>query len=204
MRRSSSGKAVEIEGDTEPRVAIEVELSNRDPLDLAKHVHGLMKAWENLCCVIGLKIYKRSVHGAAFACVCFVWKKKSDNTLYVERVFDIGPKASKMRSKQNVANFWTDESVDFTVVSNEDGSTFNVEAVDIDYPLSDDCPDDLENHYTVTISNAEVYHGHVPTKKVKITKKVKYSVTLEDDANLEIDLFPVLGCIDKVKTTNFE
>jgi len=55
--------------DTGPRVVIEVELSNRDPLKLAKHVHQLMTSWQDLRCVIGIKIYKRSERGGPFAVV---------------------------------------------------------------------------------------------------------------------------------------
>jgi hypothetical protein len=50
-RRVDPDKAMRVAleaGESEPRIVIEVELSNRDPLPLAKHVHGLMLGWPNL------------------------------------------------------------------------------------------------------------------------------------------------------------
>ena len=160
-----------------------------------------MIGWKNLRCVIGLKIYKREEQGAKFACVCFVWKKDSHNNIHVERVFDIGPKASNMTSKDSVAEFWTEEGVDFSAISNETNEkTFDVKALDIEYPLPDDCPDNLEDYFTVTIPKADLYYGHNPIRRNRPKKQAKYSVVLKDDADLEIDFFPILDRIDSVKT----
>lgn len=79
-RRVDPDKAMRVAldqaGESEPRIIIEVELSNRDPLPLAKHVYGLMLGWPNLRCAIGLKIYKRNEVGAAFACVSVSYGRK--------------------------------------------------------------------------------------------------------------------------------
>jgi hypothetical protein len=195
---------VVVEGDTEPRVVIEVELSNRDPLPLAKHVHVLMRSWDHLRCVIGLKIYKRTEVGEKFACVCFVWKKRSDNTIHVERVFDVGPKPSSMRSHEAVAGFWRTSAVDFSAVSPDNGNSFQVEALpsNLDYPLPRECPDELEDHFTISIDKADIYHDHTPTKRNR-SKKPKNIEDQKDAAPLDIDLFTVLRAIDKTKTRNF-
>ena len=196
---------VVVEGDTEPRVVVEVELSNRDPLPLVEHVHLLMTRWDNLRCVMGLKIYKRSEVGEKFACVCFVWKKRSNNSIYVERVFDVGPKPSSMRSREAVAEFWNTEKVDFHAISTDNGNSFKVEAMpsNLDYPLPRECPDEMEDHFTISIDKAVIYHGHTPTKWIR-RKKPKRTEDLKDEAKLEIDLFLMLRAIDSVKTKNFK
>ena len=196
--------SVAVVGDTEPRVVVEVELSNRDPLKLVKHVHSLMTSWDNLRCVMGVKIYKRSEEGAKFACVCFVWKKRSNNTIYVERVFDVGPKPSSMRSRQDVAGFWRRKKVDFQEISTNNGNSFEVKALpsNLNYPLPRECPDELEDHFTISIDKADVYHGHTPTKWDR-RKKPKFIEDQQDEASLQIDLFLMLRKIDTVKTKNF-
>ena len=195
-----------IEGDeAAARVVVEVELSNRDPFKLSKHVHRLMK-WDHLRCVIGLKIYKRPQVGAKFACVCFVWKKKkSDNSIYVERVFDLGPTQSKMRSVKDIAEFWSSEGVDFHRVSKDNGQSFQVTPMPagLDYPLPEECPDDMKNHFTVSVDKEDVYHGHTPMKRQK-KKKLEHIVNFKDDAPLEIDLFLVLTAVDEFKAKNFK
>jgi hypothetical protein len=194
-------------GVSEPRIVIEVELSNRDPLPLAKHVHGLLLGWPNLRCAIGLKIYRRSEVGAAFACVCFVWKKRADNTIYVDRVFDMGPKKNLMISLEDVAEFWKNSNVDFNNVSVGDGNSFQVQELpsDLDYPLPKACPDALEDHFTVSISREDVYYGHTPTMKTeRAPKKPKHLQEYSGNKPLEIDLYLVLRSIDEVETTNFK
>jgi hypothetical protein len=195
-------------GDSEPRIVIEVEISNRDPLPLAQHVHGLMLGWPNLRCAIGLKIYRRSEVGAAFACVCFVWKKRADNTICVDRVFDMGPKKSRMKSLEDVAEFWKNNNVDFDNVSVDDGNSFQVQELpsDLDYPLpSGECPDALEDHFTVSISREDVYYGHTPTMKTEFaSKKPKHLQEYSGNEPLEIDLYHVLRSIDEVNTENFK
>lgn len=52
----------------DPRVVTEVELSNRNSLPLADHVHKLTKGWPLLRCVVGIKIYKRPSVEEAFFC----------------------------------------------------------------------------------------------------------------------------------------
>lgn len=192
-------------GDNEPRVVVEVELSNRDPLKLSKHVHLLMKAWPHLRCVIGLTIYKRTQVGEKFACICFVWKKKKvGDSIYVERVFDLGPKPSKMRSVKVIAEFWREEGVDFRNVSEDNGQSFRITPMpaDLDYPLPPECPDDMEDYFTVSVDKEDVYHGHTPTKWQR-RKKPKHTEDVKDDAPLEIDLFPVLMAVDEFKAKNF-
>ena len=191
--------------DTEPRVVIEVELSNRDPLPLAKHVQRLLVGWPLVRCIIGLKIYKRSHVGGEFACVCFVWKKRADDSIYIERVFDAGPRKNSMRSCEPVADFWTNVGVDFSAVSKDDGKTFQVAQLpsDLDYPLPEDCPDELEDYFTISVDKSNVYHGHTPSKRQQRGEKPKFIGELEDGARLEIDLFSVLKEIDESKTENF-
>lgn len=209
-RRVDPDKAIRVAleaGESEPRIVIEVELSNRDPVPLAKHVHGLMLGWPNLRCAIGLKIYKRTAVGAAFACVCFVWKKGVDDTIYVDRVFDMGPKKSNMKSRKDVAEFWKNNKVNFAKVSDDDGNSFQVQELpsDLDYPLpSEECPDELEDHFTVSISREDVYYGRTPTMKTEVApKKPKHLQEYSGNESLEIDLYLVLHSIDEVKTKNF-
>lgn len=197
---------VMVPDDDQARVVIEIELSNRDPLPLAQHVYRLMATWPRLRCVVGLKIYKRSKKGGAFACVCFVWKKRSDNNnIYVERVFDIGPRKSSMRSCQAVAEFWSSKNVDFQGIATDDGNSFKVTQLpsDLDDPLPEECPDELEDHFTILIDKADVYHGHTPSKRSR-RKKPKKIEDLKDDAPLEIDLFGMLVELDRVKSKNFK
>ena len=146
--------------DTGPRVVIEVELSNRGPLKLAKDVHQLMKSWQDLRCVIGIKIYKRSERGGSFAVVVIVWKKKrDDNSIYVERIFNIGPRASAMRSKADVATFWEKNGVNFDAVADDDGFEVAKLPHGLPYPpLPKKCPGNLLEHYRVRIDMADVYH----------------------------------------------
>eukprot|EP00635_Sarcinochrysidales_sp_CCMP3193_P009504 CAMPEP_0118919666 /NCGR_PEP_ID=MMETSP1166-20130328/18671_1 /TAXON_ID=1104430 /ORGANISM="Chrysoreinhardia sp, Strain CCMP3193" /LENGTH=394 /DNA_ID=CAMNT_0006860195 /DNA_START=27 /DNA_END=1208 /DNA_ORIENTATION=+ len=159
---------VAVGDDTEPHVVIEVELSNRDPLKLAQHVHQLMTSWQDLRCVIGIKIYKRSGPGGVFSVVVIVWKKRGDGSVFVERVFDIGPRPSKMTSKEAVADFWSANNVDFTVA--DDGFEVTELPHELPYPLPDECPSYLKQHFTVTVPQEDVYHGHVRRAKAKKQK----------------------------------
>ena len=196
---------VVVDDDNAARVVVEVELSNRDPLQLSKHVQQLMKSWPHLRCVVALKIYKRACAGEKFSCVCFVWKKdKSDNSIYVERVFDVGPKPTKMRSVQDIAEFWSKEGVGFGNVSQDNGQSFRITPMPagLNYPLPRECPDDLEDHFTVTVDKSDVYHGHTP-KKWQRKKKPKRTEDVKDDESLELNLFPVIRAVDKFKETNF-
>ena len=194
-----------LDDDKEPRVVIEIELSNRGPLKLAKHVRQLMKSWKHLRCVVGIKIYKRSTQGAAFPCVCFVWKKRDDDSIYIERIFDIGPRPSAMTSKDEVADFWTTNNVDFTAVAAEDGKSFDVTPLpqDLPYPLPEECLDELDDHFTVTISQDLVYHGQSRTNRSQPLKKQKLLLQLKDDAPLQLELFPVIRAVDAFKAKNF-
>ena len=101
-------------------------------------------------------------------------KKRNNNNIYVERVFDIGPKRSSMRSCKDVANYWRDHYVDFEEISTDGGNSFKVEALpsNLDYPLPEECPDELEDYFTISTDKADVYHGHTPNKKVR-NKKAK-------------------------------
>ena len=189
--------------DTGPRVVIEVELSNRDPLKLAKHVHQLMTSWQDLRCVIGIKIYKRSERGGPFAVVVIVWKKRGDDSIYVERIFDIGPRASDMRSKADVATFWVKNGVNFDAVADDDGFKVTPIPHHLAYPLPDEGPDELDTHFTVTIPRDLVYHGHSPSKRPQVRKKPKLLLDLDENAPLQLDLFVMLRALDVFKSENF-
>ena len=188
--------------DLGPRVVIEIEVSNRDPLELAKHVHQLMKStsWHHVRCVVGLKIYKRSGHGEPFAVVCFVWKKRDDDSIFVERIFDIGPRPSGAMtcSKVAVAKFWTENKVDFT--ADDDGLTVTPLPHPLAYPLPEDCPDELGDHFTVNIPRDMVYHGHSPSRPPP-EKKAKLDV--DEDTPLKLDLFEMLRKVDRFKSQTF-
>ena len=200
--------SVMLDDDQAPRVVIEVELSNRNPLALAKHAHRLMKSWPHLRCVVAIKIYKRSATGV-FACVCFVWKKKKkkddedEDSIYVERIFDIGPRASAMMSKVDVATFWTNNNVDFTAVAAADGFKVTPLPESLPYPLPRECPDRLDDHFTVTISQDLVYHGQCRTRLSQPLKKQKLLLQLPDNAPLQLELFPVIRAVDRFKAENF-
>jgi len=212
-------------GDGEPRVVIEVELSNRRPLALAQHVHALMLAWPLLCCVIGLKIYRR-IDGL-FAVVCFVWKKRRDGSIYVERVFDIGPRASEMKSRDAVAEFWTENNVDFSAVYADDGKSFDVAGPPkaLPYPLPRLCPTELKRYFTLDIGAADVFRdvermaldddapAGPPEKKARLDALDADAV--DADAlvaagvfdnfgdTLRLNLFDVVRELDKCKGPNF-
>jgi hypothetical protein len=200
-------------GFQDPRVIIEVEVSNRSPVTLSKHVHSLMKGKANLRCVIGMKFYPRNKEHNPFAAVCFVWKKRPDNNqIYIESVFDFGPKASAITSFSEIANFWTEKQVDFTNVQNPNGGTpFEVTPVPapgIPYistgvpPNSDlrnipvNCGDMVRRHCTVTIAMSDVYYGHNPIP-------VEGEGVAQEETDLEIDLYEVLCTIEIFKTKNF-
>ena len=73
-----------------------------------------------------------------------------------------------MKSLKDVAEFWKNNNVNFDKVSVGDGNFFQVQELpsDLDYPLaSEECPDALEDHFTVSISREDVYYGHTPTMK---------------------------------------
>jgi len=181
-----------VPADEEPRLVVEVEISNRYPLRLAKHVHQLMTSWVHLRCVIGLKIYEPTTRGQ-FAAVCFVWKKGEKNSIFVERIFDVGPRPSRMTSKDAVAQFWREHGVDFTAVA-DDKASFEVKPLpqELECPLPDDCPDELKNHFTVVVvEQADVYHGLSETRHVQ-EKRLKYVLRVSDDARLEIDLYALV------------
>mmetsp|Transcript_2951 Transcript_2951/g.9859 ORF Transcript_2951/g.9859 Transcript_2951/m.9859 type:complete len:428 (-) Transcript_2951:284-1567(-) len=196
---------VAVGDDTEPHVVIEVELSNRDPLKLAQHVHQLMTSWQDLRCVIGIKIYKRSGPGGVFSVVVIVWKKRGDGSVFVERVFDIGPRPSKMTSKEAVADFWSANNVDFTVA--DDGFEVTELPHELPYPLPDECPSYLKQHFTVTVPQEDVYHGHVRRAKAKKQKTAPDSDDdvrdLPEDSPLKLRLFKVLLALDVFKSENF-
>ena len=80
----------------QPCLLVELEVHNRDPLELSKHVVQLLQAINTLRSAIGVKVYPRTGNGdgGPFAAVCFVWKKRPDNTIYVDRVFDFGTRPS--------------------------------------------------------------------------------------------------------------
>jgi hypothetical protein len=202
--------------DKDPRVIIEIEFSNRSPFTLSKHVHSLMEGEANLRCVIGMKFYPRNEEDKPFAAVCFVWKKRPDNNqIYIDRVFDFGPKASAITSFSEIANFWTEKQVDFTNVQNPNGATqFEVTPVPapgIPYnnagvpPNPDlpnmplDCSDlRVKEHCIVTIAMADVYYGHNP---IPVEEE---GVAQEDhQRDLEIDLYKVLRKIDVWEAKNF-
>jgi hypothetical protein len=202
-------------GTMDPRVIIEVEISNRSPFTLSKHVHSLMEGKANLRCVIGMKFYQRNEEDKPFAAVCFVWKKLLEsNQIYIDRVFDFGPMASAMAGIPAVANFWTEKQVDFTNVQNPNGANLfevtRVPAPGIPYnnnvpPNSDlrnipfDCSEIVRRHCTVTIAMADVYYGHNP-----IPVEGEGVVAQEDQqTDLEIDLYKVLCEIDPFKKKNF-
>lgn len=80
----------------------------------------------------------------------------------------MGPKKSRMKSLEDVAKFWKNNNVNFDKVSVDDGNSFQVQKLPshLDYPLpSEECPDALENHFTVSISREDVYYGHTPIMK---------------------------------------
>jgi len=193
--------------DTEPHVVIEVEVSNRDPLQLAKHVHQLMTSWHDLRCVIGIKVYKRSGPGGLFAVVVIVWKKDGDGNVFVESVFDIGPRASAMTSKAAVAKFWAANDVNFEAVAADDGFTVTPLPHDLPYPLPDECPSKLKKHFTVSVGQDLAYYGHARCTK---PKKQKTAPDSDDDvfdwpadSPLKLRLFKVLRALDVFKTENF-
>mmetsp|Transcript_9741 Transcript_9741/g.39643 ORF Transcript_9741/g.39643 Transcript_9741/m.39643 type:complete len:368 (+) Transcript_9741:192-1295(+) len=217
-KRINPDQGIRVVTDKKPRLVVEVEVWNRTPLQLAKHVHQLMTSWVHLRCVIGLKIYKRTAAGAPFAGVCFVWKKSAEgNSIFVERIFDVGPRPSTMTSKGDVAEFWREHNVNFSAVaqgavaegagaegdgaeadgaegdSADGGASFKVKPLPsvLECPLPEDCPDDLEDHFTVVVDQADVYHGHSPTRRVQ-EKRLKHIRPLPDDARLEIDLYALV------------
>jgi len=216
---------VVLKDDQEPRVVVEVELSNRSPLKLAEWVDRLMRSWTKLRVVVGLKIYTRTpedLENDTFACVCFVWKKlDGDAEKYsVERVFDIGTRASGMSSKKEVADFWTKNGVNYDEIK-EDASSFKVEPVPAGLkkiqgdlgpgklPLA--CPDDLADHFTVTIDMGTVYYGcdREELREEPASKKAKLKVemakaALGDDETLELDLYEVTVALNSIKTEKFD
>mmetsp|Transcript_9738 Transcript_9738/g.39631 ORF Transcript_9738/g.39631 Transcript_9738/m.39631 type:complete len:181 (+) Transcript_9738:727-1269(+) len=176
-----------------------------------------MTSWVHLRCVIGLKIYERRIAGGPFAGVCFVWRKRAgtdsgNDSIFVERIFDVGPRPGRMLSKGAVAQFWREHKVDFSAVAEGDGAdgdgaggdgadggaSFKVKPLPsvLECPLPEDCPDDLEDHFTVVVDQADVYHGHSPTRRVQ-EKRLKHVLHLPDDAHLEIDLYALVRKLDQ-------
>lgn len=181
-KRTDPGQAsrLGLEGDKDPLGAIQVEVSNRSPPELAKHVHGLFASWSDLCCVTALKICPCAEDNETFSCVCFPFGRKRHDQ-----------------------RFWNANSVDLHKICEKSGKSFDVEPVQINCPPPYDCPDDLENHFKVFVPKADACHGpHPPFKKKKITKQ-KGIQDLLDDASMEIDLHSVLEEIDFCKDKNF-
>lgn len=100
------------------------------------------------------------------------------------------------------------QCVNFDKVSVDDGNSFQVQELpsDLDYLLpSEECPDALEDHFTVSISREDVYYGHTPTMKTEFApKKPKCLQEYSGNESLEIDLYLVLHSTDEVKTKNFK
>ena len=185
---------------------VEIEVHKRDPLELSKHVVQLLQAINTLRSAIGVKVYPRTGNGdgGPFAAVCFVWKKRPDNTIYVDRVFDFGTRPSTMRSIPNIAAHWTAQNVDFTNVQPQgpnDAAPFQVERVPTPIPTRDGnnilprrlaANHALRRHCTVTITIADIY-GDMAFD----------NIAQEHHQNLEIDMYEVLRKIDTFKAKNF-
>jgi hypothetical protein len=160
-----------------------------------------------------VKVYPRTGNGdgGPFAAVCFVWKKRPDNTIYVDRVFDFGTRPSTMRSIPAIAAHWTAQQVDFTNVQQQDpndAAPFQVERVPTPIPAHDannllpplDANDALRRHCTVTIAIADIYH--VNGGSVAFEEAFK-DVAQVHHQNLEIDMYEVLCEVDTFKAKDF-
>ena len=161
-KRSDPGAVLRVlDDDAEPRLLIEVEVPNGDPISLARHVFQLFHSRAHLRVVVGLKFFKRRQDGL-FAGVVFVWEKKSDdNSIFVKCIRDIGPLPSDMASRRELAEFSRGNHVDFTAVATADGTSFNVTGLPeaLEYPLPRACPAELDGHFTINIAQDLLYHG---------------------------------------------
>jgi len=106
---------------------------------------------------------------------------------------------------RDIAQFWSEEGVDFGDVSEDNRQSFRITPMpaDLDYRLPRECPDEMEDHFPVSVDKEDVYHGHTPTKWQR-KKKPKHIEDSKHDAPLEIDVFPVLRAVDKFKAKNFD
>ena len=125
------------------------------------------------------------------------------------RVFDIGTRSSRMDT-QKLAEFWTEEGVDYNKVDD----SLEVESVPLPFPdqLPPACPDNLADHFTVTIDKETIYHsaarGLYKPPQEPMSKKAKLEAIIADavlnnEEALELDLYKVTYALSLIKSEKF-
>ena len=150
--------------------------------------------------------------------VVFIWKKSPNNSIFVDDVFDIGTRQSDMQSKVEVAEFWRRNKVNFDNVEADVAEGFKVRPLprELHDPLPRQWPRDLGTHYKVNFDRDLVYHGYDPlpleeslqesleeSLEEPLPKMPKVHLELNEDYQLELNLFKMLLVLDKLKGEDF-